>query len=101
MTVLPPNIRIFAFFLVISLTDKPVDQSIHAYALTQLSVFRWEGLSFMIFTENKERVRAIPATKYKKICGAKIYSRTRTFGAKVHKWNIRVKRWQNKYEIIN
>ena len=55
----------------------------------------------MMFTENKERVRAIPATKYKKICGGKIYSRTRTFGAKVHKWNIRVKRWQNKYEIIN
>ena len=34
MTVLPPNIRIFAFFLVISLTDKPVDQSIRVYALT-------------------------------------------------------------------
>ena len=25
----------------------------------------------------------------------------RTFGAKVHKSNIRVKRWHNKYEIIN
>ena len=28
--------------------------------------FRWEGLSFRIFTKNKERVRAIGATKYKK-----------------------------------
>ena len=26
------------------------------------------------------------------------YSRTRTFGAEVHKSNIRVKRWHNKYE---
>ena len=34
MTILPPNIRIFPFFfLVISLTDKPVDRSKHAYAL--------------------------------------------------------------------
>ena len=34
MTILPPNIRIFPFFLVISLTDKPVDRGIHAYVLT-------------------------------------------------------------------
>ena len=33
MTILPPNIQIFSFFLVIYLTDKPVDRSIHAYAL--------------------------------------------------------------------
>ena len=30
--------------------------------------------------------------------GWKIYSRTRTFGAAVHKSNIRVKRWHYKYE---
>ena len=30
--------------------------------------------------------------------GWKIYSRTRTFGVAVHKSNIRVKRWHNKYE---
>ena len=35
------------------------------------------------------------------MCGRKIYSRTRTFGSKVHKSNIRVKRWHNKYEILN
>ena len=52
----------------------------------------------MIFTKNKDGVWAIRAMKYKKICGWKIYSRTRTFGAEVHKSNIRVKRWHNKYE---
>ena len=52
----------------------------------------------MIFTKNKDGVWAIRAMKYKKICGWKIYSRTRTFGEEVHKSNIRVKRWHNKYE---
>ena len=37
----------------------------------------------------------------KKICGGKTYSRTRTFGAEVHKMNIGVKRWHNKYKILN
>ena len=36
--------------------------------------------------------------KLQKICGWKIYSRTGTIGAGVHKSNIRVKRWHNKYE---
>ena len=61
------------------------------------SIFALRGLSFLIFTENKEGVRAIRAIKYKKR-GWKIYSRTRTFGVEVHKSNIRVKRWHNKYE---
>ena len=30
-----------------------------------------------------------------------MYSRTRTFGAEVHKSNIRVTRWHNKYKILN
>ena len=53
----------------------------------------------MIFPKNKEGVRAIRATK--KPCNGKIYSRTRTFGARVHKSNIRVERWHNKYETLN
>ena len=53
----------------------------------------------MIFT--REGVQAIRATKYKKICGGKTYSRTRTFGGEVHKSNIGVKRWHNKYKILN
>ena len=51
----------------------------------------------MIFTKNKEGVQAIRAMKYKK-CNWNIYSRTRTFGEEVHRSNIRVKRWHNKYE---
>ena len=33
-----------------------------------------------------------------KIFGGKIYSLTRTFGAKVHKSDIRVERWHDKYD---
>ena len=30
-----------------------------------------------------------------------LFSRTRTFGAELHKSKIRVKRWHNKYKILN
>ena len=36
--------------------------------------------------------------KIQKICGWKICSRKRTFGAEVYISNIRVKRWHNKCE---
>ena len=52
----------------------------------------------MILTKYKEGIRAIRTKKYTKYLAGK-YSRTRTFGAEVHKSNIRVKRWHNKYEI--
>ena len=39
--------------------------------------------------------------KIQKICGGKMHSRTRTFGAEVHKSNIRVTRWRNKHKILN
>ena len=52
----------------------------------------------MILTKYKEGIWAIRTIKYKKYLAGK-YSRTRTFGAEVHKSNIRVKRWHNKYEI--
>ena len=51
----------------------------------------------MIFTKNKEGVRAIQAMKYKKYVAGK-KTRTGTFGAEVHKSNIRVKRWYHQYE---
>ena len=54
----------------------------------------------MIFTKNKKGVRAIQAANTKRY-GGKIYSRTRTFDPKVHKSNMQVKRWHNKYEILN
>ena len=66
MTILPPNIRSFPFFLVISLTDKPVGRSIHVSALRQLSVF------------HKKQGRSSSNSGYKtrKIYGGKIYSRS-------------------------
>ena len=87
----------FSGFLAISTTDKPLNRSIQAYALTQLNIFALRGFIFGDIDKNKEGVRAIRAMKYKQ-CGWKIYSCTRTFGAEVHKSNIRVKRWHNKYE---
>ena len=42
-----------------------------------------------------------PQMSPSKICGGKIYSITSTFGAKVHRLNVRVKRWHNRYEILN
>ena len=51
----------------------------------------------MILTKYKEGIRAIRTIKYTKYLAGK-YSRTRTFGAEVHKSNIRVKRGHNKYE---
>ena len=83
----------FSGFLAISTTDKPVNRSIQAYALMQLNAF-----SFVIFTKTKEGVRTHSGYEIQKICGWKIYSRTRTFGAEVHKSNIRVKTWYKKYK---
>ena len=54
--------------------------------------------TFRDIHKKQEGVRAIRAMKYKKMCGWKIYSRTSTFGAEVHKSNIGVKRRHNKYE---
>ena len=39
--------------------------------------------------------------KINKKFDGKIYLRTRTLNVKVHKSNIRVKRWHNKYEVLN
>ena len=48
----------FSIFLSAVSTDKPVNRSKHAYALTQLNVFAFRGFffSFIIFTKNKEGV---------------------------------------------
>ena len=43
MTISPPKIRIF---LSVISTDKPVNRSTHAYALTQLNVFAFRGFFF-------------------------------------------------------
>ena len=73
MTILPPNIRIFPFFLVISLTDKLVGRIIHVSSLRKLSVFPLRGFIFQVYDihKKKEGVRAIRATKYEKYMAGK------------------------------
>ena len=88
----------FSSFLAISTTDKPVNRSIKAYALTKLNVFAFRGFIFRDIHKNQGRSSSNSGYEMQKICGWKIYSRTRTFGTEVHKSNIRVKRWHNKYE---
>ena len=88
----------FSSFLVISTTDKPANRSIQAYALTQLTVFALRGFIFRDIHKKQGRSSSNSGYEIQKICGWKIYSRTRTFGAEVHKSNIRVKRWHYKYE---
>ena len=83
MTILPPNIRIFPFFLVISLTDKLVGRRIHVSALRQLSVFPLRGFIFNDIHKNKKGVRTIRATKYEKYMAGKftreVYSLARKY----------------------
>ena len=86
MTILPPNIRIFPFFLGISLTEKPVDRNTRFCSHVAECFFRWEGLSFRIFTQNKLGVRAFRATKCKKKYGGKIYSRSAPLARNYTNW---------------
>ena len=56
MTISPPKIRIFPFFLSVMSTDKTVNGSKHAYAVTQLKVLAFRGFFyFMIFSNQKKR----------------------------------------------
>ena len=88
----------FSSFLAVSTEDKTVNRSIHAYALTQLNVFALRGFIFRDIHKKQGRSSSNSGYKIQKMCGWKIYSRTRTFGAEVHKSDVRVKRWHNKYE---
>ena len=63
MTFLPPNIRSFPFFLVISLTDKPVGRSIHVSAAE-------------CFSQKTRKELSNSGYKIRKIYGGKIYSRS-------------------------
>ena len=88
----------FSSFLAISTTDKPVNRSIQAYALTQLNVFALRGFIFRDIHKNKEGVRAIRVMKYKKYVAGKSTRARAPLAPEVHKWNIRVKRWYKKYK---
>ena len=76
----------------------------HAYALKQLNIFALRGF---IFHDNHKKTRkefqqfGLQNTKI--YVAGNIYSRTRTrtFGAELHKSKIKVKRWHDKYKILN
>ena len=91
----------FFHFLSVNSTDKPVSRSKHAYALTQLNVFAFKGFFLSWYLQKQGRSLSKSGNKIQKICGGKMYSRMHTFGAEVHKSNIRVTRWHNKYKILN
>ena len=95
-----PTFGFFQFFS--NFSDKPVARSLQAYALTYLTDFFC--LRGFIFHDNhKKQGRSSSNSGYKiqNISPRKIYSRTCTFGVKVHISNIRVKRWHKKYETLN
>ena len=98
MIILSPSIRIFPVFLAVSTTDKPVNRSIHAYALMEPKIFALRGFIFRDIQKKQGRSSSNSGYKIQKMCGWKIYSLTRTFGAEVDKSNIQVKRWHFKYE---
>ena len=54
----------------------------------------------MIFTKTRKEFVQFRLQNTKNIWRENLFAQ-RNFGAKVHKSNIRVKRWHNKYEIIN
>ena len=73
----------FSIVLGISLTEKLVDRNTCFCSHGAECFFRWEGLSFRIFTQKKLGVRAFRATKCKKkIYGRKIYSRSASLARK-------------------
>ena len=87
-------------------THKPGNRSKHAYSLAQLNVVALRGFIFHDnYSPPKKQGRSLGNSGYKiqKNMWQEIYSRTRTrtrtFGAEVHKSNIRVERWHNKFKI--
>ena len=70
----------FPSFLAVSSTDKPINRSIHAYALTWRNVFALRGFIFRDIQKNNEGVRAIRAIKYKKnVAGKYTLARVRKY----------------------
>ena len=63
-------------FLATSTTNKPVNRSIQAYALTQLNFFALKGFILRDIHKKKEGVRTIRVIKYKKYVAGK-YTRAR------------------------
>ena len=101
MIILLPNIRMFPVFLANSTMNKPVNRSIQAYALTQLNVFALRGFIFLVIRKKQGRSSSNSGYEIQKVCGWNIYSRTRTFGAEVHRLNIPVKDGTTSMKIVN
>ena len=82
----------FSIVLGISLTEKLVDRNTCFCSHGAECFFRWEGLSFRIFTQNKLGVRAFLSTKCKKknIWPENLLAQF-TFGKKLHKSNFESK----------
>ena len=93
----------FSIFLSVMSTDKTVNGSKYAYAVTQLKVLAFRGFFYFMIFSNQKKGRSLRKSGYtiQKICGGKMYLRTRTFKAESHKSNIRVTRWHNKYKLLN
>ena len=66
----------FSSFLAISITDKPVNRSIQAYALTQLNVFALRGFIFRDIHKNQGRSSSDSGYEIQKK-GAGKYTRAR------------------------
>ena len=77
MIILLPNIRIFRVFLAISTTDKPVNRSIQAYALTQLNVFALRGFIFRDIHKKQGRSSSNSGYKIQKLYVTGKYTRAR------------------------
>ena len=88
MNISPRKIRIFPCFKTAISIDKPVNRSKYAYAVTQLNFIAFRGLFFHNILKKQGRSLTKSGYKIQKINGGKMYSRTRTFGAKLHKSNI-------------
>ena len=68
----------------------PVNRSKHAFALTQLKVFAFRGFFLSCYSQKtRKEFEQIGQQNTKNMC------------AEVHKSNIRVTRWHNKYKILN
>ena len=89
----------FSSFLAISTTGKPVNRIMQELCSHEAERFCVKGVYLSWYSQKKQgRSSSNSGYEIEKICDWKIYSRTGTFGAEVHKSNIRVKRWHNKYE---
>ena len=89
----------FSIVLGISLTEKPVDRNtcFCSHVDKCFFFFRWEGLTFRIFTQNKIGVRTFRAKNAKKYMAGK-FTRAAHLWREITQTEFRVKRWHKKYE---